>query len=183
MPSVWTPCRRTGGRPIPTSFPRVEERLPQNPAVVVGPDGIGQYGGVWRRCVTGMFDFDTKLCTESFMKHDPSGNIQPCLAYKWEASPDNRVYTLYLRKGHKWSDGQPFTTEDILWTCNVIVGSATFERPIGCSPRRRSPALRGRRVRLARPGPADCAGGGRGPSVGKQIRAMGTPRLHEAWRP
>ena len=96
----------------PPRLPPVEERLPRNPAVVVGPDSPGRYGGVWRRVGGDVWEFTRKLCYESFMRYDPSGRLSPCLAYKWEANSDNRVYTLYLRKGHKWSDGQPFAADD-----------------------------------------------------------------------
>ena len=163
----------------PETLPPVEERLPRNPAVVVGPDGIGQYGGVWRRCVTAMFDFYTKLCTESFARYDPSGHLQPCLAYKWDVSPDNRVYTLYLRKGHKWSDGHPFTTEDILWTCNVVVGSATIGDPPDWMQATDGSMMLyvddvndwrelSQRIVAEAQSP---------PSVGAQVKAFGSPRL------
>jgi len=113
----------------PQDLPPVRQRLPRNPAVVVGPDGIGQYGGVWRRCTSNIGDFTQKFCYESFTRHDPSGRIQPCLVYKWEVSPDNRVFTFYLRKGHRWSDGHPYTTDDILWVCNTVIGSAQISMP------------------------------------------------------
>ncbi len=162
----------------PKDLPPVEQRLPENPAVVVGPDSPGIYGGVWRRCTAGRFDFYTKLCTESFMKHDPSGNLQPCLAYKWEASPDNRVYTMYLRKGHKWSDGRPFTTEDILWVCNVNIGSGGFDPPDWMQARDGAallyeddcPDWRALARRIVQEADAP-------PSVGGQIKAHGSARL------
>jgi len=113
----------------PKDLPPVAERLPRNPAVVVGPDGIGQYGGIWRRCTYQIWDLTRKLCYESLTRHDPSGRIQPCLAYKWEVSPDNRVYTFYLRKGHKWSDGVPFTSHDIAWVCNQHIGHPDSASP------------------------------------------------------
>ncbi len=111
---------------FPESLPPVEQRLPRNPAVVRGPDGIGVYGGVWNRCTANIWDLTRKVMYESFVRFDPSGRIQPGLAYKWEVSNGNRVYTFYLRKGQKWSDGTPFTTADLLWVCNVDIGSARW---------------------------------------------------------
>jgi len=107
---------------FPRTLPPVAERLPINPAVVVGPDGIGNYGGTWRRCTDSIWEFTRKLAYESFIRFDPAGRIQPGLAYRWEVGDGNRVYTFYLRKGHRWSDGHPFTTEDILWVTNTIIG-------------------------------------------------------------
>ncbi|MDF3129583.1 ABC transporter substrate-binding protein [Kiritimatiellaeota bacterium B1221] len=116
MPEAWRPF-------FPESLPPVEERLPRNPAVVEGPDGTGEYGGIWRRATTMTGDITSKIGYESFIRFDPKGRIQPGLAYKWDVSEDKRVYTFYLRKGHKWSDGAPFTSHDILWVCNHLIGS------------------------------------------------------------
>ncbi|MFW6154660.1 MAG: ABC transporter substrate-binding protein [Planctomycetota bacterium] len=106
----------------PQSLPPVAERLPRNPAVVRGPDGVGRYGGTWHRCTGIWSDLNRKIGYESFVRFDPSGRISPCLAYKWEVE-DNRIYTFYLRKGHRWSDGQPFTAQDVVWVCNTLIGS------------------------------------------------------------
>ena len=39
----------------------------------------------------------------------------PCVARDWKVSDDGRAVTIYLRKGMKWSDGHPFTTNDFLF--------------------------------------------------------------------
>ncbi len=122
MPEAWR-------RHYPETLPPVAERLPRNPAVVRGPDGIGQYGGVWRRCTNAYYDIDRKIGSESFVRFDPSGRVQPGVAYKWEVTDSNRVYTFHLRKGHRWSDGHPFTTADILCVCNTLIGSAHWPSP------------------------------------------------------
>ena len=46
--------------------------------------------------------------------------IEPALAEKWTVSPDNKAYTLTLRQGVTWSDGQPFTAADVLFTFQAI---------------------------------------------------------------
>ena len=51
---------------------------------------------------------------------DPKEPIGPGLAEKWEFSADGKQLTLTLRKGLKWSDGEPFTTDDILFWWNDI---------------------------------------------------------------
>src|SRR5439155_15103690 len=43
---------------------------------------------------------------------DPS-KIVPDLAERWTVSPDGRTYTLHLRNGVKWHDGQPFSAADV----------------------------------------------------------------------
>ena len=51
---------------------------------------------------------------------DPyTGDVIPNLAKSWEISADNLQYTFHLRRGIHWSDGQPFTADDVLftWSC------------------------------------------------------------------
>jgi len=45
---------------------------------------------------------------------------QPSLAESWEISPDELVWNFHLRKGLKWSDGQPFSADDVLFTMQLI---------------------------------------------------------------
>jgi peptide/nickel transport system substrate-binding protein len=42
--------------------------------------------------------------------------IEPALAESWTLSPDGRTYTLSLRHGVTFSDGAPFTAEDVVFT-------------------------------------------------------------------
>ena len=46
--------------------------------------------------------------------------VEPALAEKWTVSPDNLVYTLTLRDGVTWSDGQPFTSADVLFSFQAV---------------------------------------------------------------
>ncbi len=102
------------------ALPPVSERLPDNPLVVVPVDTIGEYGGMIRRALTGdiiQTAGPTKTLNENLM-----GFSQPLpdsivlgLAERYEFLEDGRVALFYLRKGVKWSDGHPFTVDDILF--------------------------------------------------------------------
>ena len=111
-------------------LPPVGERLPVNPAVIRGCDGVGKYSRagepmIWRRCgIDDRYLLYTKIGYPALVRFDPSGRLQANIAWKWEASADNRVFTFYLRKGMKWSDGKPYTTEDILFALNTVIGGA-----------------------------------------------------------
>jgi peptide/nickel transport system substrate-binding protein len=48
-----------------------------------------------------------------------TGAIEPALAEHWTASPDGRTFTLTLRSGVAFSDGVPFTSDDVVFSCAV----------------------------------------------------------------
>lgn len=100
-------------------LPPVEERVGPEPVVLEGPDGIGTYGGTWIEAITsaGRFNLiDQNYSYANLVRWSPTGlPIVPHIAKSWEVSEDSRVYTFYLRKGIRWSDGHPFTADDILY--------------------------------------------------------------------
>lgn len=53
---------------------------------------------------------------------DPTFTPQPSLAESWSISPDNLVYTFKLRAGVTWHDGAPFTSADVKYTFEEILG-------------------------------------------------------------
>src|SRR5580704_2732217 len=42
------------------------------------------------------------------------------LAQSWESTPDALTWTFHLRRGVKWSDGEPFTADDVVFTFETI---------------------------------------------------------------
>ena len=124
--------------PIPTKFneapivaelvkagelPPVEERLPEDPLVIPPPEAIGVYGGTWRRVYTWAGDHAITY-TDSLLWADSDGSAWlPHMAKSVEMSNDNKTMTIKLRKGHKWSDGTPFTTADFQWGWDNIANN------------------------------------------------------------
>ncbi|NET57403.1 MAG: ABC transporter substrate-binding protein [Symploca sp. SIO2E6] len=49
-----------------------------------------------------------------------TGSLEPALAESWEISPDLQRIVFTLRKGLKWSDGQPLTVDDVVFTYRDI---------------------------------------------------------------
>ncbi|MBE9126690.1 MULTISPECIES: ABC transporter substrate-binding protein [unclassified Coleofasciculus] len=49
-----------------------------------------------------------------------TGEIQPALAESWEISEDQQRIVFTLREGLKWSDGEPLTVDDVVFTYNDI---------------------------------------------------------------
>jgi peptide/nickel transport system substrate-binding protein len=93
-------------------LPGVEERVPKEPAVAE-LETLGTPGGELRMLMGS--PKDTRMMVvygyARLVGYTPSLNFAPDILKSIEIE-DNRVFTLYLRKGHKWSDGQPFTSED-----------------------------------------------------------------------
>ncbi len=48
------------------------------------------------------------------------GEPTPLLAERWEHSPDYREWTVFLRPGVLWHDGEPFTAEDVAFTIDIL---------------------------------------------------------------
>ena len=109
-------------------LPPVEERLPERADVqVVQPrDTIGQYGGELRYNATNPSTFGN-IGWSAWDQHlaGLSTNwevIFPNIARSIEMSDDNMEATVTLRRGMKWSDGVPVTTDDIMfWYENVML--------------------------------------------------------------
>jgi peptide/nickel transport system substrate-binding protein len=118
-------------------LPPVETRLPQpTDLMVVKPvKEIGKYGGRWRRGFAGPADNENgnRICsTDKILMWDYTGNrVAPCLAKDWRLSDDGRICTIFLRKGLKWSDGQPFTADDFLfWYTDIYQNKELVPTPI-----------------------------------------------------
>jgi len=101
-------------------LPPVAERVGPEPMVMAGPDGLGRYGGTWTRAVQREGEIEhvlaAKIGSSMLVRWSPMGYpIAPNVAKSWEASEDYRVWTVRLRRGMRWSDGHPFTTEDVMY--------------------------------------------------------------------
>ena len=106
-------------------LPPVEKRLPADPLVVPVVEKTGQYGGVWRRAFLGPADANNyvRVVYDALVRFSPDGaKIEPKIAAGWESSKDFRTWTVKLRQGARWSDGAPFTSDDILfWYRDVLL--------------------------------------------------------------
>ena len=101
-------------------LPPVEKRLPEEPFVVEPFEEIGQYGGtlyVYARNETIWNDLSVIVYGEPTLAKqemvDADGKWwMPQFIKDYDFSNDFKTLTMYLRKGGKWSDGEPFTAED-----------------------------------------------------------------------
>ena len=49
------------------------------------------------------------------------GGAAPALAESWSVSPDGKTWTLKIRQGATWQDGEPVTARDVAFSYNYIV--------------------------------------------------------------
>ncbi len=106
-------------------LPAVDKRLPEQPLVVPVVERAGDYGGVWRRAFLGPADANNyvRVVYDGLFRFSPDGaSIEPKIALGADPSADFKTWTLRLRKGSRWSNGAPFTADDILfWYKDVLL--------------------------------------------------------------
>ncbi|MEO1636701.1 MAG: ABC transporter substrate-binding protein [Cyanobacteria bacterium J06631_9] len=111
-------------------LPALEERLPAEPLVVMPYEEIGTYGGTLvglsKATEAGTSDLLSVRHVNLFRYADDLQTIVPNVAAGFEWNDDYTVLTVSLREGHKWSDGQPFTAEDVAFWYNNILSNETF---------------------------------------------------------
>lgn len=101
----------------------VEDRLPVADDIMVEDADyltVGTYGGELKRIADSSSWTTGKIIEEGLFRFTTDGNIEPNVAKGYDVSDDATVYTIYLREGMKWSDGEPFTAEDCVWFFNTI---------------------------------------------------------------
>ncbi|MCB1972780.1 MAG: ABC transporter substrate-binding protein, partial [Geminicoccaceae bacterium] len=111
-------------------LPPLEERIPANPMVVEPAESLGQYGGTWRMGLRGGQDnalLTRTIAYEHLVRWTPDWtDIVPNVAESYEASPDATTFTFKLRDGMKWSDGEPYTADDIVWWYENILTNEEY---------------------------------------------------------
>ncbi|MBN2304667.1 MAG: ABC transporter substrate-binding protein [Anaerolineae bacterium] len=112
-------------------LPPVEDRLPSNPRVIALPDSqIGEYGGQLRVPVagggepfwSGQMVFWTAW--HGLVNWNQTyADWEPNVAESVDVNEEATEYTFHLREGLKWSDGAPFTADDILFYMEDILAN------------------------------------------------------------
>ena len=122
---------RIAGNP---DLPALADRLPAEPLVVVPYDSVGKYGGTLdvlsNATEAGTSDFLSVRHVSLVRYSDDLQTIVPNVAKSWEWNDDFTKLTIKLREGHKWSDGAPFTSADIVFYHDMIMHDKNiFETP------------------------------------------------------
>ena len=112
-------------------LPPVEKRLPKKPLVVEPAERIGQYGGSWRAAMLGpdtawldrTVGYDPLLRWRTDARTFGRDQVVPGVAESFEVNADATEYVFRFREGTRWSDGEPFTTDDVLFAYNDVLRS------------------------------------------------------------
>ena len=112
------------------SLPAVDDRLPVSPEVVTPVDDIGTYGGTIRRALGGSNDHNSILrfvSPQGLTRWKPDfSEVIPNVAESWTVNDEGSEFTFKLREGMKWSDGAPFTADDIMFFVEDILHNEAF---------------------------------------------------------
>lgn len=135
------------------TLPAVKDRLPKEPAVMMKTgmkDGIGVYGDLWRgfsACPTAGYNdmagttmgwfgiesytsrYGALVKTGPLYRADQDIVPMPETAKSWEWSSDGTQLTMHLIEGAKWSDGVPFTADDVMFTWEGYILDTNVNAP------------------------------------------------------
>ena len=113
-------------------IPPVEERLPVPEDVLVlnVMNEIGQYGGMWRITQTGSVIGDLDDKADCMYREPNEIDSIPEICKSFQVSPDGTTWTFELRRGTKWSDGEPMTMEDVKFAWNELNFNKEFNPTI-----------------------------------------------------
>ena len=97
-------------------LPPVAKRLPETPSVVrleKSGESYGKHGGRMRILMSRAKDIRMMVVYgyARLVGYNKNFIIEPDILEKVDVE-EGRIFTLHIRKGHKWSDGHPFTSED-----------------------------------------------------------------------
>ncbi len=116
------------------ALPPVAARLPATPMIAdLSPPwrGIGRHGGTLRLVMGRAKDVRMMVVYgyARLVSYDHRFELRPDLLERYEVE-DNRVFRFHLRRGHRWSDGHPFTSEDFRYYWEDVANDPALS-PLG----------------------------------------------------
>lgn len=110
------------------TLPPMLERLPEHPKVIdfAGENKtIGKYGGQFVTIMGRSKDIRMAVVYgyARLIGYDENLDLKPDILESLDVNDAGNEFTLHIRKGHKWSDGTPFTAEDFRYYWEDIVNN------------------------------------------------------------
>ena len=115
-------------------LPPLAERLPATPSIAAFDrpgQAPGQYGGTMRMLMAHARDVRMMVVYgyARLVRFTDKLELAPDILEKVDVE-DERVFTLHIRPGHKWSDGAPFTAEDFRYYWEDVANDEQLS-PVG----------------------------------------------------
>ena len=90
--------------------------------VLATPDDLSSYNIVRAtdNATADVIWYNVFRCLVDYRNGDDPPDYDPGVCTRWEESPDAKQWTFHLRRGVRWSDGAPFTADDVIFTYAVI---------------------------------------------------------------
>jgi peptide/nickel transport system substrate-binding protein len=114
------------------TLPPVEQRLPEEPLVVLPYVDCGEYGGTLRGFARAYESGTSEILSWRQLNmvrySDDMVTVVPNVAQGWTWNDDYTEVTFHLRKGHKWSDGKAFTADDVTFWANDIINNKEIHK-------------------------------------------------------
>lgn len=134
QPALYNEAPQLAQRVQAGELPPIDERLPTNPLVIEPWDQTGNYGGTMRSAVVGGANLWWLLVTmgyENLVRWDVEWTtVVPNVAEAYEVNATGTEFVFRLREGMRWSDGHPFSADDIMfWYEDVVMNKELF--PLG----------------------------------------------------
>jgi peptide/nickel transport system substrate-binding protein len=112
-------------------LPPVAQRLPREPRLVPmrAPQTPGEHGGELRLLMGKQKDI-RQIVVYGYARlvgYTSELELEADILESYEVF-ENRVFTLHLREGHKWSDGHPFTSEDFRYYWEDIANNPELSK-------------------------------------------------------
>jgi len=113
-------------------LPPIAKRLPETPSLVTYKGTAkkpGRYGGSLNMLMARAKD--TRMAVvygyARLVAYDENYKLVPDILERFEVEGD-RVFTFYLRKGHRWSDGKPFNTDAVRYWWEDVINNKVLSR-------------------------------------------------------
>ena len=111
-------------------IPPVAQRIPDAPLVVKfdsGANKLGRHGGTLNMLIGRQKDVRLLVVYgyARLVGYDSNFDLQPDILESFEVR-DGRIFTFKIRKGHKWSDGHPFTAEDFRYYWEDVANNSNL---------------------------------------------------------
>ncbi len=117
------------------ALPAIADRLPDSPLVATfqGDYQTGEYGGDLRMIMAKQKDIRMMMVYGygRLVGYDTNLELVPDILASIDVE-ENRIFTMHLRPGHRWSDGEPFTSEAFRYYWEDMANNETLS-PVGPS--------------------------------------------------